>query len=114
MSKWAARATEHFAHKSPGPTPITPETHLMGVLGVGPGRIPESEGQVLGVLGVPTQSIPESRIVKEAELMAAAMRACDYWGDSEKGRSEMREQCLAVPTEQRSELMTHFRSAYRA
>lgn len=41
MSSWADRAKVHFAHLCQKPTPITPETHLLGVLGVPSGHMQE-------------------------------------------------------------------------
>lgn len=96
MSKWATRAIEHFAHTAPERAPVTPRTHLMGVLGVVP------------------PSIPEKRTCTEAELIAAAMRACNHWKDSDLEREEMRLQVLAVPGAQRAELIEHFKRSYQA
>lgn len=55
--------------------------------------------------------------IKEAErvtseLLAAAMRACDYWQDSPEAREQMRRECLAVPPELREELRQHFEREY--
>lgn len=47
-----------------------------------------------------------------ARLMAAAMRACDHWGDSEKARQEMRQQCLEIPPHLREDLLNYFNSQY--
>ena len=46
------------------------------------------------------------------QLLAAAMRACDQWGDSEDARAEMRRQIADAPPEHRAELLAHFLSAY--
>ena len=53
MSTWAARAKARFSKTCPPPTPKTPETHLLGVLGVPTGHVLEKAGVVLGVLGAP-------------------------------------------------------------
>jgi hypothetical protein len=47
-----------------------------------------------------------------AELMAAAMRACDYWGDSPQAREQMRQDILNSRPEHRQELLKHFESEY--
>jgi hypothetical protein len=112
MSKWASRAAAHFSEKAQEPTPRTPETHLMGVLGVGSGDIPANDDQVLGVLGVPTKSIPDIQCASGRRLLAMAMRVCDIYGDSPEARSQMVEQISEIPRNQHEELMAHFQSAY--
>lgn len=49
-----------------------------------------------------------------AELIKAAMVACDHWGDSEVARQQMREQCLATPPHLQAGLIEHFRQTYGA
>ncbi len=49
-----------------------------------------------------------------AELIRAAMRACDTWGDSPERREEMRQDCLKAPVWQRLELLAYFREKYPA
>ncbi len=51
--------------------------------------------------------------VAVAELIEAAMLACDYWNDSPRAREEMRQQCLEVPAHLRAELRDHFIKTYR-
>lgn len=46
------------------------------------------------------------------ELMAAAMLACDRWGDSQHARGEMRAQVLQTPTHLKGDLLDHFRAVY--
>lgn len=48
MSSWADRAKVHFAHVCPKPTPITPETRLLGVMGVPSGHTQEKTHSELG------------------------------------------------------------------
>ncbi len=57
MSKWATIAKTHFLHKAGEGTPKTPETRLMGVMGVVPRYLSKNEGGVMGVMGVPTQPL---------------------------------------------------------
>lgn len=96
MSNWATRATAHFLKTAPEPTPIAPETHLLGVLGVPPPRLHEGEP------------------VSIQSLMAAAMRACDFYKDSDAAREDMRQQVVEIPNELRSDLLSHFAKAYGA
>ncbi|MEF9965739.1 MAG: hypothetical protein RR779_15345 [Comamonas sp.] len=47
-----------------------------------------------------------------AELRAAAMRACDYWGDSPQAREQMRQDILNSRPEHRQELLRMFKNDY--
>ncbi len=47
-----------------------------------------------------------------ATLLAAAMRACDYWKDDDAARQAMRDDCLATPPHLRAELLAHFERHY--
>lgn len=47
-----------------------------------------------------------------SELMTAAMRACDYWGDSPKAREQMRQEILETKPEHRQELLRMFKNDY--
>lgn len=49
-----------------------------------------------------------------ADLLKAAMRACDAWGDDEPAREAMRAQCLEVPFHLRGDLLAYFAAAYPA
>ena len=53
-----------------------------------------------------TYLIETSRIT--ARLLAAAMRRCDHFNDSDKARQDMREQVLEIPPHQRQELLDYF------
>lgn len=48
----------------------------------------------------------------DAELLAAAMRACDFHGDGEAARKEMRRDCLATPPHLKADLLAYFISTY--
>lgn len=43
-----------------------------------------------------------------ARLIAAALRRCDEFNDSEAAREEMRQDCLATPPHLRQDLLDHF------
>lgn len=47
-----------------------------------------------------------------SSLMAAAMAACDHYGDGEVAREQMREDITNTPAHLRPELLAHFRQAY--
>ena len=47
-----------------------------------------------------------------AALISAAMRACDFWGDSEEARQAMRQDVLHYPPTMRGELLDYFNSHY--
>ena len=47
-----------------------------------------------------------------ADLLQAAMLACDFWGDGVKDREAMRQHCLTVPVHQRRDLMAYFVEHY--
>ncbi len=46
------------------------------------------------------------------ELLTAAMRACDHWGDGPEAREQMRQQCMEVPPHQRQDLLEHLQRQY--
>lgn len=46
------------------------------------------------------------------QLIEAAIRACDHHGDIEKGRAEMRADCLATPLHLQADLLAYFREQY--
>lgn len=48
-----------------------------------------------------------------SELLDAAMRACDQWGDSEEARDQMRRDILQSPYPLRHDLLQHFKAHYR-
>lgn len=48
----------------------------------------------------------------ENQLIEAAMRACDYWGDSDQARAEMVADIKATPQHLRQDLLEHFLVAY--
>ena len=47
-----------------------------------------------------------------AEVVDAAMLACDYWGDRPAAREQMRRDVEATPEHLRADLLEHFRAAY--
>jgi len=47
-----------------------------------------------------------------AQLLAAAMRACDHFNDSDAAREAMRLDCLNTPLHLRADLLAHFNETY--
>lgn len=94
MSKWASIAKTHFLQKGVADTPKTPETLLMGVLGVVPRHIFKNE--------------PFNDDGLLTRLIAAAMLVCNHYGDNEARREEMRQDILNTPPELRQDLLDHF------
>lgn len=58
------------------------------------------------------QFLIESHATTEA-LLEAAMRVCDAWGDADKGRVQMRRECLDTPQHLRADLLDYLLSQYR-
>ena len=56
--------------------------------------------------------IPTGVVELERQLIEAAMRACDYWGDSDQARAEMVADIKATPQHLRQDLLEHFLVAY--
>lgn len=48
----------------------------------------------------------------DRQLFEAAMRACDFWGDSQAARIEMVADIKATPHHLRQDLLAHFLYAY--
>lgn len=58
------------------------------------------------------------RLVLEAkhttrQLLHAAMRACDHWGDNQAAREQMRQDCLNTPPHLRADLLALLSKTYR-
>ena len=47
-----------------------------------------------------------------SELLTAAMRACDAWGDSPAARDQMRREVLETPPHLRADLREHLQQTY--
>lgn len=108
---WLALAKAHFSEKGQNPTDKTDEMGVLSVSSVPSGRIYEFQRGVSSVSSVGVTGIFENCISAE-ELIEAAMRACDHWGDSPQARDDMRRQCKEIPVHLRGELMEHFRTSY--
>ena len=95
MTNWLARARSVILQTGQGCTDKADET-------------PDSSVSSVGVWAV----VENSELA--TDLLEAAMRACDHFGDSDAARREMRDQCTATPTDMRQDLLDHFRRTYGA
>ena len=115
MASWIARAKALFTQNSQEHTDETDKTGVSSVLAV---RSDLILGNQRGLSSV--SSACSSRICANDEiadplfiaLMAAAMRACDYWQDSPQAREQMRLEIGETKPEHRSELLRMFNSDY--
>ena len=55
---------------------------------------------------------PSPDAQKLDRLQRAAMRACDFWGDGEEARQQMRQWCESVPEAERQVWIHYFRTTY--
>ena len=56
----------------------------------------------------PELTVPIAEVNLERQLLAVAMRVCDYWGDSDQARAEMVADIKATPQHLRQDLLEHF------
>ena len=108
---WLAKAKAHFSEMAPTRTDKTDERGVSAVSSVPTGRIYEFPQGVSAVSSVGVTAIFENCISVE-ELIEAAMRACDHYGDSAAARQQMVKDCLDTPPELRQELREHFINTY--
>jgi len=92
MTDWMLRAAEILS----GPQEAAPKTPKSWVMGVSGADLPPD--------------VDRETLV--ADLLDAAGRACDHWGDSPAARTHMEADCLSKPPHQQLDLLAHFRSAY--
>ena len=134
MGKWMSRLkTSKSPDGGPAKTTKTVGTHSHGVsvVSVGPqsGSIQKSEVLHGASKAQPqTAEYPTPAMSKAPptpasasdsggdgeleQLLAAAMRCCDYWGDSDQARAEMVADIKATPQHLRQGLLEHFLVAY--
>jgi hypothetical protein len=107
MSNWIHRAKECFSNKGQVSTDKTDETPLLSVLAVPPGAIYQFPDRLSSVSSVGVWAIFEKTELAE-ELIAAAMRRCDEFNDSDQAREEMRQQCMELSPAMQADLLAHF------
>lgn len=111
MIDWTARAKAYFSETGHPPTDKTDKSPLSSVLSVPTPALSEKTKGVSSVSSVGVAALFENRILA-AELIQAAMRACDHHSDSEAAREQMRRECLETPPHLRQDLLDHLRSTY--
>ena len=86
---------------------VTPD---MQGIEVPAGRLsPEQRAAVLAHKAQLIERLLESSEIT-MRLLAAAMRRCDNFNDSERARQDMRDQVLEIPPHLRQDLLDHFLS----
>ena len=75
------------------------------------GALPAAKAEVPPLLRKPGTD-GNRREPTKAALLAAAMRACDHWGDSPAARQAMRDQLAEAPRHLHAELLQHFERNY--
>lgn len=111
MIDWTARAKERFSQKAQTGTVKTDETPVLSVSSVRPQGIVKNTHGVSSVSSVGVVALFENRVLA-ADLMDAAMRACDHHGDDETAREEMRQDVLNTPDHLRADLLAHLNATY--
>jgi hypothetical protein len=134
MGKWmSGLEISKSSDVDPTKTTKTPRTHdeVISVVSVGSltGYFQKSEGLHVAAQAQPqTAEYPTPAMSKAPptpasasgsgddgeleQLLAAAMRVCDYWGDSDQARAEMVADIKATPQHLRQDLLAHFLVAY--
>jgi len=107
MKNWVDIATERFSQKRQNGTSITPESTLLGVLEVHSTSIFEKEGA-----NSPVHSGDTPKSSQWTDLLMTAMRACDFFGDTDRARHQMLAELREIPTKEWADLILHFRSTY--
>ncbi len=111
MTAWMARAKAHFSETGHLPTAKTDKTTLSAVLAAPTGGLSKKSSGVKAVSSVGVVALFENHTLS-ADLMAAAMHACDKWGDSPAARQQMRLDVLATSKDLRQDLRDHFDQTY--
>jgi hypothetical protein len=133
MGKWMSRLeTSKSPVVEPTKTTKTPQTNdeVVSVVSVASltGYFQKSEGLHVAVQAQPQTADPKFAMRKAPltpvsasgsggdseldQLLAAAMRCCDYWMDSPEARGQMVADICGTPQHHRQELLEHFLVAY--
>jgi hypothetical protein len=117
MGRWTARLeTTNILDNQPRKPVELPERKasggLLGSIGRVLGPLPESANArsevIKPILPAPVDEDPELT----PQLLETALRACDFWGDSQAARAEMVADIKATPQHLRQDLLDHFLCAY--
>ena len=111
MSKWKARAqaeTSKVAETGADKTDENSPKCLYAVSSVPPEPVGEEDSGLSSVSSAQVAPVFEKTLLA-AELIKAAMKVCDRYGDGDAAREEMRQHCLALPPELQLDLLDHFK-----
>jgi hypothetical protein len=118
MGRWTARLKTQESSDNQPRKPIEPlgqkaPEGFLGSIGRALGHLSESANKKQSemtkpLLPAPVEEYPELT----RQLLEAAMRACDFWGDSQTARADMVTDIEATPSNRRQELLEHFLAAY--
>lgn len=111
MSKWMARAqaeTSKVAETGADKTDESSSQGLYAVSPVPPEPVGEEDSGLSSVSSAQVAPVFEKTLLA-AELIKAAMKVCDLYGDSDANREEMRQQCLALTPELQHDLLKNLK-----
>jgi len=109
MSNWTARLKSAISNMGQVGTDETDETPLLSVLTVPPGAVYQFPDRLSSVSSAGVWAVFENTQLA-SDLIFAAMHRCDQFNDSDKARSDMRQQCLELPPHLQADLLDHFNS----
>ena len=118
MGRWTARLETQESSDNQPRKPIEPLEQkapegFLGSIGRALGHLSESANKKQSemtkpLLPAPVEEYPELT----RQLLEAAMRACDFWGDGQVAKAEMFADVKATPHHLRKDLLEHFLSTY--
>ena len=117
MGRWTARLETPKSLDNQPRKPIEPLEQkapegFLGSIGREIGHLPKSANKQSEI----TKPLLPATVDEDPELtrqlLEAAMRACDFWGDSQTARAEMVVDIKSTPPNRRQELLEHFLAAY--
>ena len=112
MSNWTARANAAISRIGPAGTVKTDKSPLSSVLAVRPGAVYQFPGHISSVSSVGVGAVCENTQLSR-DLIDAAMKVCDQYGDDESARTDMCQQCRELPPHLQQDLLNHFRGLPR-
>jgi hypothetical protein len=107
MSNWTQRAKACFSQTGQVCTDETDETPPLSVSSVPTGAIYQFPDRLSSVSSVGVWAVFEKTALAE-ELIEAAMKRCDQFGDSEAAQAEMAQQVSELSPAMQADLLAHF------
>lgn len=107
MMDWMARARAEILKEQPPATDKTDKTPVSAVLSVPQGATSEKPEPLSSVSSVGEARSFKDRILAH-DLVEAAMKVCERYGDGPAAREEMRQQCLALSPQHQADLLEYF------